>query len=208
MALAASVTFFALLGLFPAITAFVSLYGLFADPDNVTENFKLIEGMLPADVRGIVKSQVSRAAEGGATQLSLTSVGAVLFALWSANCGTKAVIDALNVIYGVDERRSFVSYNGVSSALSIGAMAVLMLVIAAVVVAPLLLAAFGIGFLGRMEILRWPLMAALVLLALGVLYRFGPNREHARWRWVSIGSAVAARHFRIVLLVSLQLRQL
>jgi len=111
LAIAGGVVFYALLAIFPAITAFVSLYGLFTDPSTVTAHVALLEGLMPAGAFGIFQDQVMRAAEGGTTQLGLTSIIALLFAIWFANSGTKAVMDALNVVYGEKETRSFLSFN-------------------------------------------------------------------------------------------------
>jgi membrane protein len=192
MAVAGGVVFYALLGIFPAITAFVSFYGLFSDPTTVTAHLALVEELLPTGAINIIRDQAMRAAEGGTAQLGLASIAALLFAIWCANSGTKSIIDALNIVYGEKETRSFLKLNLVSLLLTLGAMAALLLAVGAVIVIPLLLAAFGVGSVGELEVLRWPLLVVLVLMGLAALYRFGPNRSHARWRWLSAGAATAA----------------
>jgi len=192
LAIAGGVVFYALLALFPAITAFVSLYGLFTEPSTITAHLALVEELMPSAAFNILREHANRVAERGTTQLGLASVVALLFAIWSANAGTKAIMDALNVVYGEKESRSFLKFNVVSLILTLGTMAALLVALGAVVVLPLLLAAFGVGFIGELEMLRWPLLLALVLAGLAVLYRFGPSRRPPHWSWLSTGAATAA----------------
>jgi membrane protein len=192
LAVAAGVVFYGLLAIFPAITAFVSLYGLFADPVTVGNHLAAIREVIPTGGYDILEQQVNRTAEGGRTQLGLATIAGLAVALWSANAGTKAIIDALNVVYGVKERRSFVKLTLVAFAFTFGAIAVLMLAVSGVVVVPIALSYLGVGFIGQFEFLRWPLMLLLVLFALSVLYRLGPNHEITRAPWFSFGALVAA----------------
>lgn len=191
LAIAGGVVFYALLALFPAITAIVSLYGLFTDPTTITAHLALVQDLVPAGAFDILQQHANRAAERGATQLGLTTIAALAFAIWSANAGTKAIMDALNVVYGEKESRSFLKFNAVSLILTLGAMAALLIALGAVVVLPLLFAAFGVGFITELEMLRWPLLLALVLAGLAILYRFGPTRQPAHWSWLSTGALAA-----------------
>lgn len=192
LSIAAGVVFYALLAVFPAITALVSFYGLFTDPQTITSHLELIKDVLPTGTFDILQGQADRAAARGTMQLGVTSILALLFAIWSANTGTKAIMDALNVVYRDSEQRGFVKFNVVSLVLTLGAMTATLLALGAVVVLPLLLAAFGIGFIGQYELLRWPMLLIVVLAGLAVLYRYGPSRPQPHWSWLSIGAAVAA----------------
>jgi membrane protein len=102
-------------------------------------------------------------------------------------------MDALNVIYNVPEQRNFIRLNAVSLALTVGGIAMLLVAIGTVVLFPLLLSLFGLGGLSDSftPLLRWPILFFGVLLALAVLYRFGPSPHGARWRWITPGSALA-----------------
>jgi membrane protein len=193
LAVAAGIVFYGLLALFPAITAFVSLYGLFAKASTIGQHLSLAEGILPAGAFDIVQEQVGRILAKGQGQLSLAFVFGTALALWSANAGMKAMMDALNVIYGVSESRSIVRLNLLSLALTLGAIVMLLLIVAAVVVFPLLMALFGLGPWADslMPWLRWPILLACVLSGISVLYRFGPSRHGARWRWITPGSLFA-----------------
>ena len=194
LAVAAGVVFYGLLALFPAVTAIVSLYGVFAQASSINEHVTLIAGMLPEGAVDIIREQVTRIASKGETQLTLTFAFGLALAVWSANAGMKALIDALNVSYNEKEKRGFIKLNLVSLALTVGAIVAVLLAVCAVVVVPVVLSYVGLGGWVQtlLSLLRWPVLLVLVMFGLAVLYRFGPSREHARWQWISIGSLVAA----------------
>src|SRR5215207_459791 len=127
LAVAAGVVFYGLLAFFPAITALVSIYGLVADPATIREHMSLASGILPAGGFDIMREQVERILAKGGGQLSFAFVFGLSLAIWSANAGMKAMMDALNVIYNVPEQRNFIRLNAVSLALTTGAIAMLLL---------------------------------------------------------------------------------
>ena len=194
LAVAAGVVFYGLLALFPAVTALVSLYGLFADPSTIREHISLAAAFLPGGAIEILQEQVNRITSKGETKLGLASLFGLGLAIWSANAGMKAVIDALNVIYDEKEKRGFIKLNLVSLAFTLGAIAVILLAIGAVVVAPLVFSLVGLGGMSEtlLRVLRWPALLLVVMLGLAVLYQFGPSRDEARWQWLSVGSVFAA----------------
>ena len=120
LAVAAGVVFYGLLAVFPAITAFVSLYGLMADPSTIHERLSLAKGVLPQGALNILNEQLARLTAHRTSALSLGFIGGLVVALWSANAGAKAVMDALNVAYGETEKRSFVRLNLVALAFTLG----------------------------------------------------------------------------------------
>jgi membrane protein len=194
LAVAAGVVFYMLLALFPAITALVSLYGLLADPTTINDQLSLLQGVIPEGGIAIVREQVTRLAQTSNGALGLGFFFGLALALWSANAGMKAIIDALNVVYDEREKRGFVKLTMVGLAFTLGGLVFIILALSAVVVFPIALA--WIGFESRsaelIAILRWPALFVIVVLALGVLYRYGPSRTPARWQWLSIGSVLAA----------------
>ncbi len=194
LATAAGVVFFGLLAVFPAITALVSSYGLFADASTIGANLQTMAVMLPQGSFQIVQDQIARVLTKGETALGATFLFGLGLAIWSANAGVKAVIEALNVVYGEREKRGFFRLNLLSLAFTTGAIMALMLMVSAVVALPLALDHLGLGQDVKtiVSLARWPLMFAILLAALGVLYRFGPSRRAARWEWLSIGTLVAA----------------
>ena len=127
------------------------------------------------------------------TGLSLGLGFSLLAALWSANKGMKALITALNIVYDEDERRRFLRLNLFALALTLFMVILGVIAIGAVVAVPILLSFLGLGSVAEalMQWLRWPLLAAVLLFALAVIYRYGPSRRRARWKWVSWGAVIA-----------------
>jgi membrane protein len=194
LAVAAGVVFYGLLALFPTITAFVSLYGLVADPSTVHERLSLIAGILPQGALDILNEQLTRLTAHRSSALSIGFVGGLLFALWSANAGSKAIMDGLNVAYEETEKRTFVRLNLVALAFTLGAIFALVLALGAVVVAPIIFSHLGLGSAldTLVRIARWPVLLALVILGLTLLYRYGPSLSDPQWTWLFPGNVSAA----------------
>lgn len=194
LAVAAGVTFYSLLAIFPAIAAFVSIYGLLADPSSVGGEVSQLSGILPGGAVDIISEQVTRITSQDQKALGFAFVFSLALALWSSNSGVKAMIDALNVAYGEAEKRGFFTLNFVSLCFTAGMIVFLVAALTSVVIIPVVLNFIGLG--GVTEVLiklaRWPLIFAVLVLALSMLYRFGPSRRRALWRWVTPGSLVAA----------------
>ena len=193
LAVAAGVVFYALLALFPAITALVSSYALFAKASTINDHMTMLAGILPESALGIVKDQVGRVLAKGDVKLGLAFLFSFLLAVWSANGGLKAIIDALNVVYDEDEKRGFFKLNAVSLAFTFGGLVAALLAIGSVVALPIVLSTIGLGSVtdALFRIGRWPVLVLTMLLGLAVLYRFGPSRRAAQWRWLSVGSVLA-----------------
>jgi len=185
--------FYGLLAIFPAITALVSSYGLFADASTIVDNLRSLALMLPEGSFSIVQDQVTRVLAKGTMTLGWTFIIGLVTAIWSANAGMKAIIDALNVVYEEDEKRGFIKLNLVSLTFTVAALGGILIMVSAVVVVPLLLQTFGLGERGELVISlgRWPVLALLLLFALAVLYRYGPSRTTPRWQWLSVGAVAA-----------------
>lgn len=194
LAVAAGVVFYGLLALFPAVTALVSSYALFADAATIGKHLAFAAALMPQGAYGIVEEQIARIAQGGGAQLSFAFLLAMALAVWSANAGMLAMIDALNVIYGETEKRSFVKLNLLSLGLTLAGLIFLLLAIATVIVLPLAFAALGIEGFGNwlIAMLRWPAIMVMIVTGLAVLYRYGPSRREAQWRWLSVGAVAAA----------------
>jgi membrane protein len=194
LAVAGGVVFFSLLAIFPAIAAFVSLYGLVADASTIDSHLSLAAGVFPAGAVDILHEQIARLTAKSDAKLGLGFVTGLAIALWSANAGMKAIIDALNVVYDEKEKRSFVKLNLLTLFFTLIAIFSLMVALAAVVIVPMVLSAIGLSSLLSLSIavLRWPLLLVLVTVALAAIYRYGPSRTEPRWQWLSVGAVAAA----------------
>jgi membrane protein len=194
LANAAGVVFFGLLAVFPAITALVSCYGLFADPHTIGDNLQSLALMLPNGTFAIVQDQIARVLAKGNAELGVTFLLGLSLALWSANSGVKAVIDALNVAYEEEEQRGFLHLNAVSLAFTLSGIAALLVMVSAVVAVPLALDHVGLEPESQLivSLARWPLLLLVLLVGLGLLYRLGPSRRAIPWRWLAVGTLSAA----------------
>ncbi len=194
MAEAASVTFYVLLALFPALAAFISIYGLFTDPASVGTELASLASFVPGDGMDIIQGQITALTAKGSGTLGFAAIIGLLVSLWSANNGIKSLIGALNVVYHEHEKRSYVRLTLVAFAFTIGTIIFGILALFTVVAIPILLNFLGLGFATAVliSLLRWPAMLAVVAVMLAVIYRYGPSRNWARWRWVSWGGAFAA----------------
>jgi len=190
---AAGVGFYLLLALFPALSAFVALYGLFLDPAQVTDHLAMLDGVVPPAVLGVVAARLQALAAQPAATLGLGFVLSLLVALWGANGGVKAIMEGLNIVFDVPEGRGFVKRNLVALALMAGAVALLGVMVVVLAVVPAVLALFPLGVVGEvvLAVLRWPVLLAAVGLGLALLYRFGPCRTAVDWKWITWGSGLA-----------------
>lgn len=189
---AAGVTFYTLLSLFPAISAFVSLYGLVANAADARGQIQKLEGLLPGGGVSVLSSEIQRLTSTDHGALGFAFVVSIAVSIWSASSGVKALIDGLNVAFERTESRSFVRLTLLSLGFTLGAIAVAGAGLAVTVAAPALFSALPIAAAKTFSLLRWPALLVAAGLAISVLYRFGPDRPNARWRWITPGSCVAA----------------
>lgn len=193
MAEAASVTFYGLLAMFPALAAFVSLYGFFADPATLNDQLTTLQGVLPSGGLDILSGQLHALTSSSKRALGFGFLVGLATSLWSANAGVKSLLDALNVVYGTDEKRGFVKLTLISFAFTLGGVVFLMVALGSIVVLPVALHVVGLDSLAKtlLGLARWPLLFLVVAGFLAVVFRWGPCRAIAKWRWVTPGGVVA-----------------
>lgn len=193
MLIAAGATFYLLLALFPALAAFVSIYGVVADPVTIADHIAFLGGLLPSGGVELISTQLRSLASQNEGALSFAFIFGLGFALWSANNGIKTLFEAMNIAYDESEKRSFVTVNLVSLLFTLGAIVVAIFFIVSVGVVPVVLAYVGLGHITEIliSLLRWPVLFVAAAFAIALLYRYGPSRERAKWRWVNWGSVIA-----------------
>ena len=189
--LAAGVAFYGVLALFPAMVAVLSIYGLVSDPADVTRQVEGLSANLPNEVRNLITEQLQSVAASGRSSLSFGLIISVLAAMWAASKGMKALIEALNVAYDEQEDRGFLKTRALAYGFTVGAVLLVIMAVGVITVVPAL--ADGLGPIGDITatIIRWPILALVMLVGLAIIYRYGPSREDPEWRWVSPGSLVA-----------------
>lgn len=189
---AGGVTFFTVLSLFPTLGAFVTIYGLFADPANAWEQLAFLYSVLPANVAEFLGGEMARLAANGRGQLTFTLVWTLLLSLWSANGAIKTLFYGLNVAYHETEKRNLIRYNLLCLGFTLTGLAAVLLTAGLVVGVPIVLGLFGFADeWERLAVLRWPVLYVGYVAALTVIYRFGPCRQRARWRWLTPGALFA-----------------
>jgi membrane protein len=192
LAVAGGVTFYALLALVPAITAMISLFGLIFSPEDVPGLLAPVTTMMPDEAAVLITDQAARISGKANDTLSLTALIALAIALWSANGGTKALIEALGIAYDVKETRGFVKLNLVSLAFTLGAIALVVVLGVLVAALPFLVDQLGQAGETVVLVLRWPVILALLLAVLAAIYYWAPDRPDAEWTWITPGAVVAA----------------
>jgi membrane protein len=191
---AAGCAFYALLALFPAITALVSIYGLVADPASIEGQMNRMQEVAPAEAFGIIRDQVHAVASKGSTVLGWSAALAIALALYSASSGVKSLFTALNIAYEEEESRGFLRYNLTALGYTLAAVIGVAIGLGVIVGVPALLGYLPLGPLAEwaVRIASWVLLFALVTAAISMTYRIGPSRAPANWRWVTPGSIAAA----------------
>lgn len=192
--IAAGLALYSLLAIFPALTALVLLYGLFSSPDQITEQMQSFQGFLPAEGRAILERQLRTLAGQQNEALSVGLITAVALALWSARKGMVALMTATNVAYDEEETRGFFRRLFISLGFTVGAVLGFAFVVALGVAAPIALKFLQLGNATEtvLLLLRWIMLWFVAVLGLSIVYRYAPNRQHAKWSWVNWGSGIAA----------------
>jgi membrane protein len=194
LALAAGMTYYGILAIFPAIAALVAVYGLFSDPSTIARHLDQLGGFLPGGALDVAREQLTRVSSKGSQTLGLTFLIGLATSLWSANAAMKSLFDTLNIVHGEEEKRGFVKLNAISLGFTIGGVLFMMTALGSMVAVPVILNHIGLSDAGDLllRIGRWPAMYLILTFALAVIYRYGPSRQTPRWRWITWGSAMAA----------------
>ena len=187
---AAGVTFYMLLSLVPTLNATISIYGLFNDRQSVLQQVELLSGLMPPGALSVVRDQLTRLTAQSSDTLGWTLLVSLAIALWSASAGVKAMFEAMNVAYHEEERRSFLVLNAVALLFTLVGAIAGVLVLSVVVVMPVLVQILlpgGGGLEWAVRIGSYGVMLFVLSLMIAVLYRWGPSREQAKWRWITPG---------------------
>lgn len=190
---AAGVTYFLLLALFPALTAFVSLYGLFTDPATVQEHVNVLSTVLPAGGVQIISDQLQRLTANGGSTLGFALILSLAIALWSASSGVKSLFEAMNIAYDEREKRNFFVLNGLALAFTLAGVVGAIVLIGVVVLLPAILGVIPIfgGLTWLAQVVGYLVVVAVLFVGVAALYRFGPSRQQAKWRWITPGAILA-----------------
>lgn len=189
--LGAGVAFFGFLALFPTVIALVLAYGLFADPATIAEQVRSLGTALPPDVENLIIAQVTSASQRTGA-LSIGVIVSLVIALWSASGGVANLVQAINTAYDETDDRNVIKKRGLALLLTVGAIVFMIVLVTLIAVLPIVFAFLDSSPLRWLvQIVRWVLIAALIMVALAVLYRLAPDRTSAKLAWTSPGAIVA-----------------
>jgi len=190
---AGGVTYSVLLALFPGLAALVSVYGLFLDPVQIEKQMGAATGVLPDQTRDMLQQELHQLASASSGALGISAIIGLLLALWSASRGMSGMISALDIAYGEKERRSFLRFNMIAIVLTIGIVLGGIVGLLLIAVLPVIVTYVGLSATTKwiLLVLEWPLLMAIMMAGLAVLYRYGPDRDVPQWRWVSPGAITA-----------------
>jgi membrane protein len=185
---------YALISVFPALAAMVSVYGMFATPRDVIQQMSAFSGVLPPGVWDIFNTELQSITKTGQSTLTTAAALGIVVALWSARAAMSSLMTATNIAYREREKRGFIRTTLLSLAFTVGALLGFLVMLTLGVAIPLALAAFGAAEWTKaaVGVLRIALLWVVMVSGLAVIYRYAPAREHAQWRWVTAGSLLAA----------------
>lgn len=192
--IAAGTAFYGFAAIVPLLASVVLLYGLVADPATVVANIRSLFGVLPDDAARLIGDQLTTVVGTSEGKKGLGLVIALGIALYGGTKGASAVVTALNIAYEERETRGFIALTLLSFAIT-GA-AVLIAIAAALSTAAFallnsLMPAAPAIVLMATRFAGYAVLAALGVTAASCLYRFGPNRAAAKWRWLTPGSVAS-----------------
>lgn len=190
---AAGVAFYGLLALFPAITALVGFAGLLIDPGRIAGQIEALSSTLPTQAAEILRNQATDVAGAQDESLTLVALSGLAIAVFSASKGVGSLIEGLNVAYDEKETRGFIRLTALRLVLTLVMIAGLAIGLGAAIGLPAVLAIVDLGPFTEALIgaARWAVLLLLASAGIGILYRFGPDRRAARWRWLAPGSILA-----------------
>lgn len=190
----AAMAYYVLFAFVPALTSVVLIYAWVSDPGDIAKHLNAISPFLPEEIQSMVREQLQNLSSTAPTTLGVSAIVSLLIALWSASKGSKAIMDAMNIIYHEDEKRGFIRLNLMAIGLTFLGALTGVIAIGAVIVVPVIINLLNLG--GTTGIiattLSWFVLLGLFTFYLSFTYRFAPSRNQAKWKWVSSGAVIAA----------------
>lgn len=193
--IAAGVAFYGFTAMVPLLGATVLVYGLVADPQTVLRQMAALTEVLPAEAASLIGDQLMNVVSSAEGKKGLGLVVALAIALWGATKGAGAIVTALNIAYEEEDQRGFVKRTLLNLVIVVGAVIGLIFAVGAITSLSHLErlipgAPTPIVWLGKLA--SWLVLAGLIAAGAATLYRYGPDRDEAKWSWLTPGSIAAA----------------
>ena len=192
---AAGVAFYGFFALLSLLGLIVLAYGFAAEPMTVIKHMSALTAVLPTDVAFIIGDQLMTAVQASQKTKGLGILLAFLVATYGGTNGSASVVTALNIAYEEKEKRSLLRFYLIAVAMTLGALVVALMALAATAALAYLQhlvpkAPGELVIAGK--VLGYVVLALFAAGIASILYRFGPSREDARWKWITPGSTFAA----------------
>ena len=190
--IAAGVAFYGFLALFPAAAAVIAIWGFASDPGVIRDQIQLLHEFVPPDVFSLIRDQFDALLQVNSRQLGWTTAISTGIALWSARAGVGALIRGLNAIHGLPNRAGYWHYLG-AIALTLALIGLALAAMLASVVMPLVIEALPLldETTKTLNLINLVVGFSLIVIAVAVAYRFGPNFQRRRPPLFSLGLLVA-----------------
>lgn len=191
--LASAMAFKAMLALFPALLAAVSVFGLLADPAELTDRIRDWTAAAPDELSTLVEAQLTAIAETATGALGFTFAMSLLVALWSGSGAMAGLMEGCTTAYNEVDHRPFLVKRGIALLLALGVGSFAFVVVGVMTVLPVLVGALGLSGTATLAIRigQWPLLAAVTVVGLGVVYRVATHRRSPSARWLTPGVVIA-----------------
>lgn len=190
----AGVGFYFFMALFPTLVAALSIYGLVADPASIESHISALSGILPVEATGMIDSFIKPIVSKPDQTLGWGLIFSILLSIWSANQGTSALFEGVNIAYNEQDDRNFFKRTGITLLFTVAGIILGLLSIIVIVLFPALVDKIQLG--STVETIlgwaRWVILALIIVFALGVIYKKAPDRDNPEIKWVSWGSVIAA----------------
>jgi membrane protein len=191
--LSAGIAFYFFLAIFPALAAALSIYGLIMEPAEVEQQIGQLANVLPEQAHQMISNILEKQFEKSQSSLGWRLVVSILISLWSANKGTKAVFQGVNITYDEIDERGFFKLTALTLLFTIGGIIIGLIAIAMVVAFPAIIDKIGLPSTLEtiIQLLRWPILALIVMFALAGVYKVAPCRKSPEFKWTSWGAIIA-----------------
>ncbi len=187
----AGTAYFGFLSFFPAIATAVLIYGLIADRDDLRGTVAAFDSILPEPAVEFISAQLRTLIDQPRASLGLGLLVSVPIALWSASRGVDALLYAMSSVRGGEPKRGFIASVATSVGMSVGGSIFLIVALLTVAGLPALLP-FPTGNELLLLTFRWPVLFALTIIVISLLYRYGPDRHPRRWRYIWPGAVLSS----------------
>jgi membrane protein len=190
---AAGVAFYFFLAVFPMIAAAISVYGLIISPAEVEQQMSSLMTIFPKDAYQMIREMLHNIASQPQDTLGWSLVISILLSLWSANKGTSAVFEGINIAYDEGDDRSFIKKTTITLLFTFGGIIVGFVSLMIVAGFPSFSESLGLSdtLTSVIQWLRWPVLLIIIYFMLSYTYKIAPDRDNPEFKWVSWGAAIA-----------------